>query len=429
MVRNIFVVGLDAHNEAMLRRLPGAHQYRFHRLFTREELVTDTISVPELLITAMRQLDEFPGSIDGIVGYWDWPVSMMVPILCEHYGLRGTSLRSVVAAEHKYWSRLIQREVIDEVPDFGIFDLDSPDPHLPPGMEFPVWIKPVKSVGSAGAYHVPDATALDGITELLRKKVDRIGLPFEDVLAMVDLPPEVAAVGGRACIVEAVASGDQFTVEGFVHDSEVVVYGVIDSYDYPESSSFLRYQYPGSVPERIRARFEDISRRVVTRMGLESTTFNIEFFWDRATDVVRLLEINVRHSQSHARLFEMVDGVANHAHMVDLALGRRPRPQKGRGPWAMGAKWFLRRFRDGIVLEVPSAERIAAVEAEIPGTAITIEVATGDLLSSAGREDSYSVVLAQIFTAGADQAELENKYSQCVQALDFDVEDVLGVAD
>src|SRR5690625_1252918 len=95
MVKNIFVVGLDSLNKAALERLSGAKDYRFHQLLTREELIADPISIPRLITKADLVLRDFKGKIDAIVGYWDFPGSMLVPVLCERYGLRSTSLRSV----------------------------------------------------------------------------------------------------------------------------------------------------------------------------------------------------------------------------------------------------------------------------------------------------------------------------------------------
>lgn len=88
---------------------------------------------------------------------------------------------------------------------------------------------------------------------------------------------------------------------------------------------------PGSIRERVA----DISRRLVEAIGLERMTFNIEYFWDPSTDAVTLLKINSRHSQSHAKLFEHVDGVASHQVMLRLALGRDPSSRSARA----GTRW------------------------------------------------------------------------------------------
>jgi len=424
LINNIFVVGLDDLNEAVLRRLPGASHYSFHKLLGVEVLLAPDRNFLDLLAAARYQLETFEGSIDAIVGYWDFPTSMMVPILCGEYGLASASLRSVVACEHKYWSRLEQQKVITEIPAFGLLDESGPVPRLPENVQFPVWIKPVKSVSSEGAFYVADAVALTTCLELLQQANERIAKPFEDVLAMLDLPPEVAAAGAGGCIVEEPARGRQFTVEGVVRTDEVTVYGVVDSVRFPASSSFLRYQYPSALPASVLDRATDVTERVVPAMGLQHTTFNIEYFWDPDTDLLRLLEINVRHSQSHALLFEKVDGVANHVHMIDVALGRQSHPVQAEGSCAVAAKWFLRHFSDGIVRRAPTVGEVAALEDAFPGTVIKIEAYAGDRLARFVGEDSYSYVLALIFTGGRTEADLQRVYDACVAALPFDIDSV-----
>jgi hypothetical protein len=153
---NVFVVGLNDHSAEILSRLPDADRYRFHRLLDADALLfSDTIPLPDLLAEAQREVEAFDGTVHAIIGFWDFPVSTMVPMLCERLGLRWASLESVVKCEHKYWSRLEQRRVIDEYPRFGLVDLDDA-PALPTGLRYPVWVKPIKSVSSALAYRVAD---------------------------------------------------------------------------------------------------------------------------------------------------------------------------------------------------------------------------------------------------------------------------------
>lgn len=93
-------------------------------------------------------------------------MSTLVPLLSAEYGTTSTSLESVVTCEHKYWSRLEQRKVIDEHPRFGMVDLDSDDPRPPGGVDFPMWLKPALAYSSELAFGVSDMrefrTAVDG---------------------------------------------------------------------------------------------------------------------------------------------------------------------------------------------------------------------------------------------------------------------------
>ncbi|MFS8641058.1 MAG: hypothetical protein LOD90_09710, partial [Symbiobacteriaceae bacterium] len=94
--RNVFVLGLDDRNLALMQNLPNASSLRFHRLLTREELMYVEAPVGELLDRARDELNSFDSTIDAIVGYWDFPVSSMVPVLCREYGLPGPSLEAVL---------------------------------------------------------------------------------------------------------------------------------------------------------------------------------------------------------------------------------------------------------------------------------------------------------------------------------------------
>ena len=93
--QNIFVLGLEDFNAAKLQALPGAERCRFLPLLTFADVKRRrNYPVRDLLEAASLQLDRFPGRVDAIIGYWDFPVSTMVPILCAERGLRAPSLEA-----------------------------------------------------------------------------------------------------------------------------------------------------------------------------------------------------------------------------------------------------------------------------------------------------------------------------------------------
>lgn len=417
---NIFVIGMDEGNLDTLQDVPLAVNYRFHPLLTIEELQVGDIPVVELIEKAQAKLDAFEGSIDAIVGYWDFPVSTLVPILCARYGLHSTSLESIVKCEHKYWSRLEQRKVIDEHPRFAVVDPFS-EPGPPEGLSFPMWLKPVKSFSSELAFGVKDEKEFHEAIGEIREGVSRVGKPFEYILDQLELPAEVEEAGGQACLAEESLSGEQFAAEGYVHNGEVTVYGVLDSINYPDSPCFLRHQYPTQLlPESVVERIKDVSKRVISQIGMDSATFSIEYFYDKETDELNLLEINPRHSQSHAEMFEYVDGVPNHHCMLSLALGQDPRLPQGEGPYQVAAKWYYRRFEDGVARRVPTEEEIERLQEEVPGVKIEIVPGRGQRLSDLPGQDSYSFELAHLFIGADSEEELCEKYDRCVAALPFE---------
>ncbi|MBA0128194.1 ATP-grasp domain-containing protein [Haloechinothrix sp. YIM 98757] len=421
--KNVFVIGLDEHNRQILEGVNDAAQYRFHSVLAYEEIYGPQISFNGALQAAQRVLDSFDGPIDAIIGFWDFPVSAMVPLLRRRYGLPAASLEELIKCEHKYWSRLIQREVLDEYPPFGLVD-PAHDQNPPQHLRYPLWIKPVKSFSSVLAFGVADQDAFRQALGTIREGIGRIGEPFDALLEHLQLPPEIAAVGGQMCLAEEAIAGRQLTVEGYRYDGEVVLYGVIDSVRYDNSPSFLRFQYPSTLPEQVIARLEDISTRLVTAIGLDTMTFNIEYFWDPGTDAITLLEINPRHSQSHAELFADVDGMSNHEVMLRLALGRDPDFPHRKGRYPMAAKCFVRRFTDGYVRRHPTGEEIQAIERIVPGVTIDLIAHTGDVLSEQPHRDSYSYHVASVYIGAADETDLAAKFDQVAAALVYEIDDV-----
>ncbi|MQA14611.1 MAG: ATP-grasp domain-containing protein [Pseudonocardiaceae bacterium] len=423
MPENVFVLGVDEHNERILRELPDAGQYRFHPLLSYEEIYGEEIRLGALLDKAQRELESFDGRVDAIIGFWDFPISTLLPILRAWHGLPGPPLEEIVKCEHKYWSRLEQQKVIDEYPRFGLVDPEH-DQHPPDGVNYPLWVKPVKSFSSMLAFGVTNQEEFRDALTQIRAGISWVGEPFDALLEYVDLPPEIATVGGHFCLAEEAITGQQVTLEGYRYQGEVHIYGVVDSVRYENSPSFLRYQYPSSLPTEVSLRMAEIAHEVIMGVGLDGATFNIEFFWEPDGDTITLLEVNPRHSQSHAELFEQVDGTSSHQVMLRLALGRDPDMPRRQGPYPVAAKWFLRRFSDGFVRHTPTTEEIDRVQREIPGSSVEVSVQAGDRLAELHRQDAYSYRLASVWIGGADEAELTTKFAQVAVALPFQIDNI-----
>lgn len=414
---NIFVIGLSDGDLRTLETVPDAGRYCFRPLLTMDELQVGEVSVPALLEKARSELDAFDGTVDAIVGYRDFPVSTLVPLLSERYGTRSTGLESIVKCEHKYWSRLEQQKVVKEHPRFGRVDLSASDPRPPEGVRYPMWLKPALSYSSELAFGVKNDEEFGAAVAEIRDGIGRVGRPFDHILDQLDLPPEMKGVGGQVCLAEEALTGLQVAVEGYVRGGEVTVYGVLDSINYPDSSSFLRHQYPSTLPAPVVQRLHDVSAKVIKQIGMDSATFSIEYFYDPHADALNLLEINPRHSQSHAELFGYVDGVPNHHHMISLALDNDPGVARGAGPYRMAAKWYYRWFADGVVHGVPDEEDVRRIEREIPGVRVDMIPEEGQRLSRMHEQDSYSFEVAHIFTGGDSEEELREKFDHCVASL------------
>ena len=426
MKKNIFVVGLDDFNLRMIRSLKNGENYNIHGLLDIQRLIdSGKYRLYDMLELADSELRKFNGSIDGIVGYTDFPVSTIVPILCERFNVPGPTLESVLKCEHKYWSRLEQKKVVSEfIPAFIEFNPFDSNPLEQIPFDYPFWIKPVKSTGSQLGFRIKNKKDFNKAIKVLR---ENIGLfkPFDHLLDMIQLPPEVAKVNSSYCLAEQIISGRQCTLEGYVFNGQVITYGIIDSIREPNRTSFARYQYPSLLPKNVRDKMSRITEIIMSHIGFNNSAFNVEFFWNRKDDKVWLLEINTRIAQSHSDLFLKVDGVSNHQIMFDVALGQNPRFPERQGKFQVAGKFFLREYQDKLITGIPEQEDVEALNEIIPGALVDTLGKAGMKLSEIPEQDSYSYASAFIYLGGKNQKELLQKFKQCRKLLKFQYQNLV----
>ncbi|MCF8028629.1 MAG: ATP-grasp domain-containing protein [Desulfobacteraceae bacterium] len=425
MKKNIFVIGLDDFNRQMLQSLENAGQCNFIGLLDIHSLIdSGRYRLKDMLELAENELQRFDGAIDAIVGYTDFPVSTMTPILCEKFGVPGPSLQSVLKCEHKYWSRLEQKQVIAQhVPRFDTFDPFDDQALAKISLDFPFWIKPVKSTASQLGFRINNKKAFDRAIRIIREK---IGLfkPFDYLLDMVELPESIARINSSFCVAEQIISGRQCTLEGYVRNNQVHTYGVIDSIREHNRTTFSRYQYPSGLPAEIQRQMSEISKKIMLHIGFDHSAFNLEFFWDEKRDKIWFLEINTRIPQSHSDLFMKVDGASNHQIMLDIALNRDPCFPKRQGKFRVAGKFFLRQYQDKLITHIPTGEDILKISEKIPGMLVDIQGKVGMKLSDIPEQDSYSYATAFVYLGADSQKELLEKFSLCREMLRFEYQDL-----
>lgn len=421
MNKNIFIIGSDKFNMDILKGLPKASDYNFHPLLHFHEIRgADVLDIDDLLNKCRERLDRFQGSIDAIIGFFDFPVTIMQPILAKEYNVAAPSLESIFKSEHKYWSRLEQQKAIpDYMPLFEAFDPFDEAVTKKISLLYPFWIKPMKSFRSYLAYRINDELTFWDSLEEVRLYISKINQPFQQLLKFIDLPPEIQELGPKTCIAESLLSGSMCTVEGYVYQGDIHIYGIVDSIREADRSSFSRYEYPSNLPARVTERMVEVSHKIIEQIGYDNGTFNIEFFYNQTEDSLSLLEINPRLSQSHAYLFQHVHGISHHQIMIDLALGNRPdypfEPQKNR----VAAKFMLRTFNDAFVTRIPSQREIRHLLKIIPEAIFEMQIQEGVRLSRLQNQDSYSFEIGDLYLVGKDRLDLLEKYNTAINALPF----------
>ena len=420
--KNMFVVGLNEFNIDKLQSIQNADRYNFIKLLDAEDVLErEDYPLQEIIEKARKEIRQQKSTHDGIIHYIDFPVSTIVPLLGKEFGFRTATLESVLKCEHKYWSRYEQRKIIPEhVPLFQAFDPFDDSAIERIEIKYPFWVKPVKSFSSYLGFRINNSSDFILAISIIKRNIGRFSDPFNYMLDMVEMPEEVSEVNGGYCIVEDIIGGRQCTQEGFCFNGQVEIYATIDSFREPYLPSFSSYQYPSTLPPDVQKRMTVISKTIMEYIGYDNAPCNIEYFWDMESNRIWLLEINPRISESHCDLFEKVDGSSSHQIAVDLALGVKPSPVRGKGEYNCAGKFFVRSFEDAMVTRVPSDDEIRTIEEElVPGSIIKIKAEEGKRLSEMMDQDSYSYNTAIIFIGAGSKKELDEKYRLILENLHF----------
>jgi len=304
--------------------------------------------------------------------------ALLAAVLAERRGLPGPPAAAVVRCQHKPTSRRLQQRAVPEAtPRFA--QLDGGPPPFPP----PFFVKPVVGRLSQNARRVDDTVELAGLPA-----DDGYGEGWAEIAALAGFPAHAA----RGYIAEELLSGDEVTLEGFVHGGRVTVVGGTDSVKYEGTNSFERFEYPTRFDRGRRAEMRAVAERLLPALGFDEGFFNVELVVP-PEGAVRILEVNSRLASQFAPLVQAVHGRSTYDALFALASGEDP-AWRDDAPTGVGISYVLRVFADAFVAGVPEGE--ADVE---------VLVRPGSRLSSQGANDAQSFRLAIFNETGETRVE------------------------
>lgn len=354
------------------------------------------------------------GGISGITSGVGYPGMSVVSIMSRRLGLTGPDPDCILRCEHKYYSRVAQKNLVPEAtPEFHLIDPLKPE-DLSAVTRYPVFLKPVKSCMSMSAYKVYNRQELERyVREALLP--DGFLKPFNDMLSRYSAFEQHAS----CLLVESLLEGEQVSLEGYVFGGKVHVMGIIDAVMFPGTYSFKRFQYPSRLPAEVQARMESIAERFISGIGYDNALFNIEMIYNPRTDEIHIIEVNPKIASQFPDLFEKVDGTSSYSVLLQVALGEEPIFRRGQGQFRVAGSCVLRTFEDQDVLAIPSQSQVEAVMRRFPDAKIQILASPGKRLSDQMQDvSSYRYGLVNI---GADsEAELEEKFETCKGLLPFE---------
>lgn len=421
MTKRILLVFETSWDRPQLAGCRAAWDSRYEVVFAEpsDDDVAWDLDIPAYVA---EQCERLRGSIDGVFSLSDYPGATAAGAIATGLGLAGTRPQIVLRASHKYYSRLLQREVVPEaVPDFTLVDPDRPET-LDDVPRYPCFIKPVKGAFSVMSGVIGSRAELDAF--VFSERCDWFRSEYLAIFARlvehfdIDQP-------GRAFVAEGILRGEQATVEGWCSETGEGILGIVDSGFRPGTRSFVRFDYPSALPADVQRRMGEVALRVARHVGLRETLFNVEMIWDPQTDGFGIVEINPRGCGQFADLYAKVDGRSSYEVALALAAGEPVPEARGRGAYRAAASFPLRVFRPVRVTRVPDAARLRAIERANAGTLVWLECDAGDELTDFKTlEDGESARYGIVNLGGASRADLDARLAAVLADLDVGMEPV-----
>lgn len=293
--------------------------------------------------------------------------ALAAALLAERMGWPGTPVNAILACQHKFYARQVLQRVAPEANlPFELLDAEYGAP-IPPRLQYPRFVKPVKAAFSVLARRVESHDELHrhtrfGAWELwvIRRLVE----PFER-LARARLGADLPSA--HRMLLEAPVQAEQFNLDGYVFQGQTHAVGVVDAIMYPGTQAFMRHQLPTRLPAVVQARALDVARRFLAAVGFTHGLFNMEFFFDAASDRLSVIEFNPRMASQYSDLYRRVLGVDLHAMALALAHGQDPAGAQRSLPTAGAAASFVyRAFEAAQPVHRPSAAQTRAFAQAYP---------------------------------------------------------------
>jgi hypothetical protein len=362
-----------------------------------------------------QTVERFGGRIEGVMSTSDYPGATAAAAVATRLGLCGSLPEVVIRSSHKYYSRVAQREAAPEAtPRFALVDPLKPEAAI----GFPTFVKPVKGAFSIMAGRVDSQEELESFVSRPAAR-EFIGNYMHAFNQLADRLAHLE-VNGSWFLAEELLHGCQVTVDGFAAAGEVVVLGIVDSDMHPTTRSFERFDYPSALDPSLRERMGDLVRRVIARLGLDDSLFNVELAYEEKTDRVSIIEVNPRMSGQFADLYAKVDGFSLYEVALALAVGERPRVLRRAGADRAASSFPLRIYEPVRVERAPGEAEIMEVESRFPGTLVWPECQTGGELSDFERfEDGKSARYAVVNVGAESRDAVIRRCAEVRAALDF----------
>lgn len=350
--------------------------------------------------------------LDGVVGVTDEP-SIVAALLAERLGLTTTPPVSIYRAQNKAVFKQFATQVAPAHPPTFVLTRPAEGAEIVGEELFPAFIKPARGSLSVDSYlvHSPDHlhSVLKSVFRKRRQLVDWAELFFQH-WAQPDDPPS------RSFLLQPFIDARQFTVDGWVCQGQMGLFGVTETVYTPDRKSFERFDCPAHLRAPVYRELEAMLTQLVALLEYDNAVFNMEFFVTDNEDIIPI-EFNTRLSIQFSPLWRQRFTKSNIDVMLEIAIGRTPDPQPLPQP-RRASSCVLRTYQDQLVTAVPTPTEIATLKAAGYLESVRLLADVGTKLSDY-KQDAYTYRYALIDIAGNTHKDILRKLEYVKQHLHF----------
>jgi len=410
MAKRILLVGPTAFDDAETAHVVDDVVWtRFAAYDTSRPQDVDVVAV---LDEARRRFA--PGDFDGVIGTHDYPASLLAAAIGERLQTPSTTLAAMLRAQHKAAARDVQRQVVPDLLPMGWVLAARPSAAELRTLRYPLFARPAKSVTSLLARRVDDEADLKRYLQEAEHHLQEWVAPFNALWRHASMH----GTDATCVVLEDLLSGVQTTVEGYVQHGRATTLGVVDSVMFDGTQSFARFDHPSTLPDDVTRRMREASAKVAEAHQLESTLFNVEWFYDDVTGQLSLIELNPRMSYQFCDLFHDVDGVNTYGLQAQLACGDNVTFTPGQGAFNVGISFVLRYPHDRQIATHPTQAQLDDVKAAFPDARVHLFGKPGQWLSELP-QDAWRFRAGIVNVGGADLDDASRRCGRLLDGLDF----------
>ena len=359
---------------------------------------------------------------DGILGADDFISCLYASRACKELDLPGAKTELELIFQHKYYSRVLQNEIVPEyIPKFQLLNFKKPP-------TYPFFAKPIRGAASIMAKRIHSDQEFKNYQKMPFLKLftfHRLVSLFQNIafkIAGVKPVQEMA-------VAEEIIEGNQCTLEGVVFKGINYTIGITDSVMYPNSKlSFERFNFPSKLDQGIQNKMAEVAEKLMLSSGFDFGFYNIEFFHNPNTGEIKIIEVNPRMAFQFTDLYEKVLGINTFDLLLRMTAGEDISEvlQKisTKGNYQKATSFVLRTFQDAKVLVHPSINQVTNYLNLFPDARLMIQAKTGDKLSDDIFQDVESFRLLTLNVGGNTDVELLNKYEKALKMLPFTLQPI-----